>query len=186
MANEGEWLKVDGDVAYASEYNRLARAPQFIAAGSTWEIGSSTDYQVLGSFLLPGGSYVGSYWGGIEFDFYTSFAEGAYVRLRLSGGTTNDALFAVSGDMEAGAGNTQGYIKAFLGHHYRDDCNAGFIGGACRVGSNSVGTFYWQRKNTVFDFAGSDFVVFMDMFHNKAGPGSMGIAYNLRAWRGNY
>jgi len=56
MAGEGEFNKADGDIFFASEANRFARAGGFLAAGSVTNafinVGSSTDGIVNGSFVI--------------------------------------------------------------------------------------------------------------------------------------
>lgn len=56
MTSEGTFPKVDGDIFYASEANRFAKASEYMVIGSTPLVASGTDYQSLGSIFISGGS----------------------------------------------------------------------------------------------------------------------------------
>lgn len=56
MAIEGQFPKVDGDILYASEANRLAKCGTYWFLGSTASFNSGTAAQTLGSFVFAAGS----------------------------------------------------------------------------------------------------------------------------------
>jgi hypothetical protein len=57
MTAEGVFPKIAGDIAYASEANRFARAGGFISNGSFYNvISSGTAFQVMGSIVIGAGS----------------------------------------------------------------------------------------------------------------------------------
>lgn len=55
MANEGEFPKVDGDILYASEVNTFANSPNMYSQTFNTVV-SGTDWQTLGSLVIPAGS----------------------------------------------------------------------------------------------------------------------------------
>lgn len=55
MTAEGNFPKNDGDILYASEVNRFDKASNFYSH-SVYTVGSATQFQTLGSLVIPPGS----------------------------------------------------------------------------------------------------------------------------------
>ena len=116
MTAEGDFPKAGGDIIYASEVNRFARAGELIVAGSNNFIGvpSGTNYQVAGSFFIAPGSLPST--GLVEINCNTNVqgGESVYLNLTLSGTDfgLSTGSFATVGD-GAGRGwmnNVKGYL----------------------------------------------------------------------------
>ena len=104
MANEGQFLKVDGDILYASEVNRFQYYGG-IFAGSTQSAGSGTGYLSLGS-LFVSGNIINANSAVLHHTFTTSLEGGTttYFRIFISGTTGNFAKVLGSVALAVGVG----------------------------------------------------------------------------------
>ncbi|MCH7534135.1 MAG: hypothetical protein IH948_00015 [Bacteroidetes bacterium] len=89
MANEGEFPKVDGDILFASEANRLGFAPRYIFIGSTITHPSSgTSPTDVGSVIINTGSLSNP--ATLNFDFHLE--RNIRLEIEISGLGVNSSL----------------------------------------------------------------------------------------------
>lgn len=128
MTAEGIFPKNDGDVLYASEVNRLAKAGEYISIGSFAVIGSNASQVDAGSIVIPSGTLTNS--AGLYMTFNTTKISADNLYIYVSGAS-------VTGDMAIGANRTNPlYIfQASIGNPF-----AGFFTTHCYTSSATQAT----------------------------------------------
>jgi len=194
MTAEGSFPKVDGDILYASEVNRFARAGGLIAAGSTASAGSSTNFQTIGSVFVSGinlAAVSASTWAGFTIDStHTGTASQAgasfagSINYRFSGtalqNITLNGPYGAATDVSAKLyGHTNVFVNA-------TDTMSHVIGGMWpATPTTSLG-----RQAAFITSVGSPFVIFIESVHNgntagqTNGTGSVGVHYIVQSQRG--
>lgn len=189
MTVEGVFPKVDGDVLYASEVNRFARAGRFITISGTPVALSGTGYQTLGSVLIGAGSLSNpchiniTYWFGRD---STGTDQIFSPRIRISGLSSyssgnilfsgTNAVSASEGTCDIMLGSPGSGIIIHKGFGINTNANDLFDNApSTRISKNNIDNF-----NT-----GSPVVIFFDA--QNAGAGSCTYRnISIQAFRGNY
>lgn len=105
MATEGQWVKSDGDIFFASDANRLYRGGTTLFLGSTATLGSTvTGFNIAGSVLIPAGSLSNPAWLDLN---YCTVGNGATAMIVISGQSGN---FRVSGLANANKSTTMNVV----------------------------------------------------------------------------
>ncbi len=151
---EGIFPKIDGDILYASEVNRFARAGGFLLIGSTSvTVSSGTGPQVVGSWLIPANilSDPCAIYGQISIN-KTSTSDS--IILRLSGTNTGDVSIGVGSNSQPDNFNKaifEGILPGFIKmQSYRTMVDV----------STATSNSTWSIENNSFN-PGSEFVVFV-------------------------
>jgi hypothetical protein len=158
MANEGEYPKIDGDVLYASEINKVSKLSSFFAAGSIINTGSSTDIREIGSVVIPGGTFIGNY-AMVDVYAYNNVAPGAgSVGIGISG-------IAGSGNLDITIDSGHTNTKICLSH---EPNNCSIVTDHIRnLTPNTANRAYATGFNTNL---GSDLVIFFRLVTNATNP----------------
>lgn len=170
---EGTFPKIDSDLLYASEANRLAYAPRFLVIGSGINVGSVTGFQNLGSILIGAGSVSNPCEIGIK--------------ARVYGGATGKMGFVFSGAQ----GNQSVYIGgnqaentadlyAILGSPLENIIKA--TTSQPDGGDTTSNTIWWQSVGSRHFNTGSPFVIF---WQGSAVTQFMsGLIWSVQSFRG--
>jgi hypothetical protein len=157
MANEGEYPKIDGDVLYASEINKVSKSIQFFAAGSTVSAGSSTEAINVGSVVIPGGTFLGGY---SYFDMFS------YVNVAPGAGSAFIGVSGIAGNGSVGITIDTGFLtsKFFTMSDSLSYILIDYTRSAAPASKNGV---YGGGFNVNL---GSDLVIFLGLVSSAANP----------------